>query len=93
MGVAYYHYQASADLGVSKQLLKNRLSLKLSVTDIFNTEKNITDVNTSLGLIQSVSKTESRFISLTAKYKFGNLSVKAKSVKKSKLSDIQSRIN
>jgi Outer membrane protein beta-barrel family/Carboxypeptidase regulatory-like domain len=93
MGVAYYHYQASADFGVSKQLLKNKLNLKLSVNDIFNTEKSIADVNTSLGLIQSISKIESRFINLSVKYKFGNSNVKAKNNRKSKLSDIQSRIN
>jgi hypothetical protein len=93
IGVAYYHYQASADLGISKQLLKNKLSLKLSLNDIFNTERYISDVKSSFGLINSITKVESRIISLTAKYKFGNLSVKAKSAKKSKLSDVQNRIN
>jgi hypothetical protein len=85
-----YYY---ADAGMAKSLLKNKLVLKLSLSDVFNTQiiKMHTDYQ---GVLSDKSvKAETRFIRLTCRYNFGNKNVRNKKERQSKLSDIKSRIN
>lgn len=82
----------STDLGVSKTVLKGKGSLKLAVTDIFNTLAYNKEVDYD-GVISSIhQKEESRFVNLVFRYKFGNARVKGRTQRSSKLSDIQGRI-
>lgn len=82
----------STDLGVSKTLLKGKGSLKLAVSDIFNTLAYNKDVDYA-GVITTVrQKEESRFVNMVFRYKFGNSNVKGRTQRTSKLSDIQGRI-
>ncbi len=85
-----YYY---IDAGIGKTIYKNKVSLKLSVSDIFNTQKIYMHTNYQGVNMDKNSKTESRFIKLTVKYNFGNSNVKNKRERQSKLSDIKSRIN
>ena len=83
----------TADMGVNKNIFKNKGSISLSVSDIFNSLVYNKEVNYG-GVIAAVNqKEESRFINMALKYKFGNSNVKAKTQRSSKLKDIQSRIN
>jgi hypothetical protein len=82
----------NTDLGISKTIMKKKASLKLGITDIFNTLNYNKELNYA-GVITSVKyKPETRFINLTFKYKFGNKNVKGRSQKQSKISDLKSRV-
>ena len=83
----------STDLGFSKNIMKNKASLKLAVTDIFNTLVYNKEVNYGGVMTSLDQKQESRFINLVFRYKFGNKNVKARSQRTSKVSDIQNRVN
>jgi hypothetical protein len=83
----------STDFGISKSIMKSKASLKLAVSDIFNTLVYNKEVNYA-GVITSLDqKQESRYVNLVFRYKFGNKNVKAKSQRASKVSDIQNRLN
>lgn len=83
----------TSDFGISKTLLKKKASLKLAVSDIFNTLNYNKELNYS-GVITSYRyKPETRFANLIFKYKFGNKNVKVKYQKQSKIGDLQNRIN
>ena len=92
-GVYYNAAQFSTDFGVAKQFMKNKASIKLSVSDIFNTLTSKYTTDTPEALLNGNNKTESRFINLSFKYKFGNSNVKSNKNRNSKLGDIQNRIN
>jgi len=85
-----YYY---ADAGVAKSLLKSKLMLKLSVSDIFNTQKIKMHTDYQAVVSDKNVKTESRFLKLTARLSFGNKNVRNKKERSSKLSDIKNRIN
>lgn len=83
----------SADMGVSKNLLKNKLTLKLSCTDVFNTLTADMKVNYQGVVMDKNKKEESRFLTLTARYRFGNLGIKKNKNRASGIEDIRGRIN
>ena len=77
--------------GIGKTIMKNRGSLNLAVKDIFNTDKQTTFFeNNNLFTNQSIKK-ESRFLTMTFSYKFGNKKAKASKVKLK--SEVENRIN
>lgn len=61
----------SIDAGVSKALLKDKLTARLSVTDIFNTQRWRQDVNFNEVQFNYTRKWESRTIRLQLTWKFG----------------------
>ena len=66
------------DAGVSKSFQKNKIVARVSCSDIFNTLVSNVDVN-YVGVIQNKrSKTETRFLNLSVKYRFGNIVVRDK---------------
>jgi hypothetical protein len=81
------------NMGINKSMYKGKFNLKLSVSDIFNTQEVNSFTNYQGVILKSNSKPESRFLNLTAKYNFGNKNVRPKREKQSKLSDIKNRIN
>jgi iron complex outermembrane recepter protein len=82
----------NSSFGLSKPIFKNKVTARLSVSDIFNTVNSNKELDYD-GIKSSVRyKPESRFINLTLRYKFGNKNVKAKARNQSKTSDVQNRI-
>jgi hypothetical protein len=82
----------NSSFGLSKPIFKNKVTARLSVSDIFNTV-NSNKVLDYDGIKSTVNyKAETRFINLTLKYKFGNKNVRAKARNQSKINDIQNRI-
>lgn len=79
-------------IGVSKTLWKGDGSIKLSVSDVFNTAK--PDIRyKNVGIITNTDiNNETRFVNLTFKYKFGNKHVKDKKARKSGVSDLLNRM-
>ena len=87
------HHLFYTNIGVSKSLLKKAASIKLSVSDVFNTQKQISTYN-SMGVdLYQNNKAESMFVNLSFKYKFGNKNVRGKMENQSKISDIKSRLS
>ena len=77
--------------GVSKQVLKGKGSVKLNVSDVFNTNQQqgvIKFQNTAAGFTQ---KTDTRFVSLNMSYRFGK-PMKTKQRKTGGAGDEQNRI-
>ena len=83
----------TADMGISKRMLKNKVNMSLSISDIFNSLVYNKEIN--YGGVNAVvnQKEESRFATIAFKYKFGNNNVKEKAQRSSKVSDIKNRIN
>lgn len=87
------HTIFSTDLGISKSAMKNKINIKLGISDFFNTLNYNKELNYA-GIVTSLKyKPETRFINLLIKYKFGNGNVKVKYQKQSKISDLKNRIN
>jgi hypothetical protein len=87
---APYYY---ADAGISKTLWKGKLNIKASLKDIFNTQKIDMHTNYDGVNLQTDTKAESRFVNLTARYRFGNSNVRAKKQRESAIQDIGNRLN
>lgn len=68
----------SVDAGVSKPVLKDKLTIRLSATDIFNTQRWRQQVNFSDVNFNYLRKWESRTIRLQLTWKFGKTSYKAR---------------
>ncbi|HTE02277.1 MAG TPA: TonB-dependent receptor [Mucilaginibacter sp.] len=69
--------------GIRYSIMKNNGSIRLSVSDIFNTEMNKYHTNFANLDITSRDKAGSRFVQATFTYHFGSISVKARSNKDS----------
>lgn len=82
-----------ADAGISKTIAKNKAFLKLSVSDIFDTNRQREDIDYQGLRMHLDQKAESRFIKLQFTYKFGNKNVKGSVKRASKVSDLQERTN
>jgi len=67
----------SMSAGMSKNILKDKCSIKLNIKDIFNTQTITYDVQYQNISSQYREKTESRFLNLVLTWKFGNNKVKA----------------
>ncbi|MET0463653.1 MAG: TonB-dependent receptor [Chitinophagaceae bacterium] len=103
MSAAYYSpmqfgaYQFSsqffASLGFSRTLLQKKATLGISVTDIFNSNKQRYSV-ASYG-VQAMTKSmpETRFIKLNFTYKFGNKNVKAAKNRQTGIDDVKRRMS
>jgi iron complex outermembrane recepter protein len=66
----------SINLGASKTLLNNKATLRCSINDVFNTQRwQQTTTNTNLNIL-TYRKWESRNISLSFTYRFGNAKIK-----------------
>lgn len=89
-----YHFKSRywADAGISKNILQNKGSIAINVTDIFNTMIAKFDIS-SFG-IQSYNsnKTESRFVKLVFTYKFGNKNVKNSRSRRTGIEEEKSRM-
>jgi hypothetical protein len=82
----------NSSVGLSKPIFKNKITARLGVTDIFNTVNSNKELDYD-GIKSTVNyKAETRFISLTLRYKFGNKNVRATTRKQSKVTDVQNRI-
>jgi hypothetical protein len=82
----------NSSVGLSKPLFKNKVTARLGVSDIFNTVNSNRELDYD-GIKSSIKyKAETRFVSLTLRYKFGNKNVKAKARNQSKITDVQNRI-
>ncbi|MBC7749031.1 MAG: outer membrane beta-barrel protein [Methylotenera sp.] len=66
----------NSNFGISKQLLNNKLSLKLAVSDIFNTMRSRYSVDYNNVILYQNRKKESRFLTVGLTYKFGGNSTK-----------------
>jgi iron complex outermembrane recepter protein len=67
----------SLDLGVQKNLLRNKATLKLRINDVLNSQRWAQTVNNGGLYMQTYRKWESRSIGLSFSYRFGKQSVKA----------------
>ncbi|MFT3825433.1 MAG: outer membrane beta-barrel family protein [Chitinophagaceae bacterium] len=90
-----YHFKAqySVNAGVSKTMLKNKGTLTLNVSDLFNTARQRYTVETESVRSVNNSKQESRFVKLTFSWKFGNSQVKASKSRRSGIDEVQRRMN
>ncbi len=79
--------------GFSRPVLNNNATLALNVTDVFNTLESRYDVLYQGGTMNSVNKTETRFVNLVFTYRFGNTKVKASKVRKTGIEDEKGRMN
>ncbi len=82
----------SMNAGVSKEVLKNKGSLKLNIKDLFNTQT--VKYNVAYQNINSSyrNKAETRIINLSFSYRFGNSRVKAVKSRKTGIEDEKSRM-
>ena len=81
-----------SDAGIARDLFKGKVTARLSLTDVFNTLKQRMYTSYNGVNMETNSKSESRFINLVIKYRFGNSNVRASKSRQSKLDDINSRI-
>lgn len=80
------------DLGVSKQILHKKGTLKLSASDVFNNQV-FRGTFENVGRYTSVrSKWESQQVRLTFNYRFGSTTIKAARNRKTGLEDEQNRV-
>lgn len=91
-GAYDFKSQFSAAVGFSRSLLKKKANLGLSVSDIFNTDKQRYGVS-SYG-VRSVNKNmpETRFVKMTFSYKFGNKNVKAARNRQTGIDEVKKRM-
>lgn len=84
--------QYSASIGFAKKILHSKGSLKLNVTDLFNTQ--VTRYRALYGPVNMDvhNKMESRFVNLVFSYRFGNKNVKAAKSRESGIEDVKGRI-
>lgn len=80
------------DLGVSKQILKKKGSLKLAVNDVFNCQSFRGSFENAGRYTYVRSKWESQQVKMTFSYRFGNTNIKAARNRKTGLEDEQNRI-
>jgi iron complex outermembrane receptor protein len=75
-GINHYEAEFQSRAGISKSILNNNGSIKLAVSDIFNSEDyRYTSQYTNLNLT-GFEKSGSRFVTATFTYRFGKQSIK-----------------
>jgi hypothetical protein len=80
------------DLGVQKQILKKKGTIKVSMSDVFNNQR-FRGTFDNAGFYTSVmSKWESQQVRVNFSYRFGNTNVKAARNRKTGLEDEQNRV-
>jgi hypothetical protein len=80
------------DLGVQKTVLKKKGTLKLNVTDVFNTQRFRGEFENLSRFTSVSSKWESQMVRLNFNYRFGNTNVKAARNRQTGLQDEQRRV-
>jgi len=90
-GVNQYKANYAVDAGISQQLFNKRGSLKLNVSDIFNTLRDRNSTNYQNLNLTIVDKRESQIGRLTFTYRFGRSSIKAASTHTTGAEDEQKR--
>lgn len=78
MGIYKMKGYFNSNFGISKQLLENKMTLKLAVSDIFNTMKIRYTVDYNNVILNQERKRETRFLTLGLTYKFGGGASKPK---------------
>ena len=78
MGIYKMKGYFNSNFGISKQLLDNKMTLKLVVSDIFNTMKSSYSVDYNNVILNQNRKRETRFLTIGLTYKFGGSSAKPK---------------
>ncbi|MDI9311221.1 MAG: outer membrane beta-barrel family protein [Limnohabitans sp.] len=82
----------NSSVGISKLVLKNNATIKLSFSDIFNTQIQKSETR-FLGInINENRKAESQFLQCSFSYKFGNKNMVSKKNRQTKADDIIKRI-
>jgi hypothetical protein len=83
----------TSNFGISKQISQGNGSLKLNISDVFNTQKVVSIVDGYQGVTgEFTNKPESRFISLSFSWKFGKKLVKASRNRKTGIDDERGRM-
>ncbi len=82
----------SINLGFSKKLLQQKATLKIGINDIFNTQKWEQTALTSNLNLHTYRKWESRSISISFSYRFGNSKIKSARDRETGASDELGRI-
>jgi iron complex outermembrane receptor protein len=90
-GISQYKAQFQVDGGLSQQLFNKRGSLKLGITDIFNTLRDRSHTTYQNLDIYITDKKESQIIRLAFSYRFGKTTVKTVRVHNTGNDDEQSR--
>lgn len=78
MGIYKMKSYFNSNFGISKQLLDNKMTLKLAVSDIFNTMKIRYSVDYNNVILNQNRKRETRFVTIGLTYKLGGTSSKSK---------------
>lgn len=87
-----FRSQFGMNIGISKNILENKGTLALSLSDVFNSNKQHYSI-TSFGVRSVTSNNaETRFARLTFSYRFGNKNVKASRSRKTGIDDVKSRM-
>ncbi|MBN9383237.1 MAG: TonB-dependent receptor [Chitinophagaceae bacterium] len=95
MAVGAYSFRSQFEMGagLSKNILKNKGTLTLNVTDIFNTSKRRYTTSSFGTTCLTRDNPETRFVKLVFTYKFGNSQVKAARTRQTGLDEIKNRMN
>ncbi|RAJ32154.1 outer membrane beta-barrel family protein [Pedobacter cryoconitis] len=88
----YIKSNSQVDLGLQKNLMKDKATLKLAVTDLFRTNKINTDTQLNNLLLHTTYVGESRQIRLNFTYRFGNKKIKSKDNRESGLQNESQRL-
>lgn len=80
------------DLGVSKQIMKKKGSIKVNVSDVFNVQRFRGSFENAGRYTGVSSKWETQQVRVTFNYRFGNTSIKAARTRKTGLEDEQNRV-
>jgi hypothetical protein len=91
-GIYMLHAIFYSNIGLSREIFKNKSAVKLSLTDIFNSNNRNYDIHYNAVNMNIKRKQESRFIKLQFTYPFGNNKYKHKTKNKNELEDIQKRL-
>lgn len=83
----------TTNMGIAKQIAKGDGSLKLNVTDVFNTQKVVNRVENYQGVNgEFINKPESRFVTLSFSWRFGKKVVKASSNRRTGIEEERGRM-
>lgn len=82
-----------SNIGIARPVFKEKVTMKLGITDLFNTNATRMQITNYQGLTGNFTgKTETRFITLSATYKFGNKNVKAAKQRKTGIEEERTRV-
>jgi hypothetical protein len=88
----YVKGNSQIDLGLQKNLMNDKATLRLAFTDILRTNKIITDTQLENLLLHTTYVGETRQLRLNFSYRFGNTKVKSKESRKSGLENESQRL-